>query len=788
MRPFYPWHRYISILFAIALLGITPIVLAQSKHYTLNGQVLDTDTWQPLLQVKISIPDRPILVYSDTLGNFSLSDSLPIIGLSFSKKDYYDKNIQVATDADRIITYLQREIKQNSIDNKENSFASNETISDSLPIAEIIAQGFVSNKQIFQTAGAISVITQKTIARDNEGSLLPALNTIPGVRVEERSPGSYRIAIRGSNLLRSPFGIRNLKTYWNDIPLTDARGTTAINLLDLQHINSMEIIKGPAASIYGAGNGGVLLLRSQYAKQQENKFEIGTSIGNFGLFRQYQNIYIGTERASIAAQYTHHQSDGYRQHSGFNRNSISSNARFYINNKHTLKPFLLYTDLHYQIPGGLTLDENNANRQQARSDFKAQNASVAQQTLLGGIAYQYESKKWLANVAISGSHTNFDNPFTTNYKTETALSWNSRAHISYHINLGKMGDIRSTIGGEWQQSNIEAGNYGNLLGNKDTLNFIDDIVPMQYLLFAQTELNLPRHWTITIGASQSQLAYRLLRSTYTMQQNRDTLSYAGIWSPRIALLKSWNNKWAIHSSISYGFSPPSLDEIRTSNGNINQQLYAEQGINYETGIRANLLNKRLFVDICAYYLRINDAMTRYTDPNGTVLFQNTGTTNNKGIELLLRYDYLPNKPNNTLKTCNTWLSYTYSQYNFGNYIDKGNNYSGNKLTGTAPHLLVIGIDIALKMGIYASVTHTYTDAIPLNDANTVYSKPFNLLKARIGYQKIWGKLQIDTYITADNLLNEKYSLGNDLNAFADRYYQPSAARNINIGAKIGIAF
>ena len=36
---------------------------------------------------------------------------------------------------------------------------------------------------------------------------------IPGVRMEERTPGSYRLSIRGS-LLRSPFGIRNVKVYF----------------------------------------------------------------------------------------------------------------------------------------------------------------------------------------------------------------------------------------------------------------------------------------------------------------------------------------------------------------------------------------------------------------------------------------------------------------------------------------------------------------------------------------------------------------------------------------------
>ena len=74
-------------------------------------------------------------------------------------------------------------------------------------------------------------------------SLVPAMNTVAGVGMEERSPGSYRLSIRGS-LLRSPFGVRNIKIYIDDVPLTDATGNTYLNLLDPNHLQSAEIIKG----------------------------------------------------------------------------------------------------------------------------------------------------------------------------------------------------------------------------------------------------------------------------------------------------------------------------------------------------------------------------------------------------------------------------------------------------------------------------------------------------------------------------------------------------------------
>src|SRR5678815_1496519 len=99
--------------------------------------------------------------------------------------------------------------------------------------------------------------------------------------MDERSPGSYRLSIRG-NLLRSPFGVRNVKIYWNGIPFTDANGNTYLNQIDFNNIGRMEIIKGPGGSMYGAGTGGVVLLSGAVAAAKENSLSLNVSAGSYG--------------------------------------------------------------------------------------------------------------------------------------------------------------------------------------------------------------------------------------------------------------------------------------------------------------------------------------------------------------------------------------------------------------------------------------------------------------------------------------------------------------------------
>ena len=135
---------------------------------------------------------------------------------------------------------------------------------DSVPyMDEVYVSAFGQNGTKQKVPAAITVIGNRQFQRYGNVSLVPAFNTVAGVRMEERSPGSYRLSIRGS-LLRSPFGVRNVKIYWADMPLTDAGGNTYLNLIDPNSISTAEILKGPAGSVYGAGTGGVVTFNERY--------------------------------------------------------------------------------------------------------------------------------------------------------------------------------------------------------------------------------------------------------------------------------------------------------------------------------------------------------------------------------------------------------------------------------------------------------------------------------------------------------------------------------------------
>src|SRR5687767_14936093 len=64
---------------------------------------------------------------------------------------------------------------------------------------EVTVRAFEQNRSLRSTSiASVKIIELNNGDRYNKTSLVSGFNTIAGVRMEERSPGSYRINIRGS--------------------------------------------------------------------------------------------------------------------------------------------------------------------------------------------------------------------------------------------------------------------------------------------------------------------------------------------------------------------------------------------------------------------------------------------------------------------------------------------------------------------------------------------------------------------------------------------------------------
>lgn len=655
-------------------------------------------------------------------------------------------------------------------------------------LGEVVVSAFESDRPLLQQAAAISRVSERELYRFNETSIVQAFNTKPGIRVEERAPASYRISIRGSSL-RAPFGVRNIKVYWNDIPFTTPDGTTQLNLLDLSNIQNTEIIKGPAGSIYGAGNGGVITMQSRQ-EVTENRVSSDLAAGDFGMFRYRIGVDQQLENGGISASFVDQRFEGYREHSAVDRKVFQLAGHYFPSTKQRLSTQLLISDLNYQIPGALTEEQFLANPRQARPGSEEQNSSIAQKSIFAGISHQYQISDKVENVTtVYMENTEFENPFILDYKRELNFSYGGRTKFVRDDNWAGI-PVRVILGGEYQYGRSSAQNFGNRAGVADTIRFNDDLITTQAFLFQQLEMEFTPSTIFTVALSENFSRFDINRSIDAQRGIPSAAEriFPPVVLPRIALSQKLNATSAVHGSISTGFSPPTIDEVRTNEGSINLDLEAERGINYEVGYRAGYMGGRINIDASAFYFRLEETITTFTNEQGVVLFRNAGSTDQRGLELQLDYTPIRNQHGfvNELKIVH---AFTGHYFEFRNYERAGNDFSGNQLTGVAPNSLVNQLDMTTRWGLYLNFTHQFVDEIPLNDANTVFQDSYNLVSARMGWRRTFaGQWDVELYGGAENLLDETYSLGNDLNAFANRYYQPAPARNWFGGLKLGFRY
>ncbi len=71
----------------------------------------------------------------------------------------------------------------------------------------------------------------------------------------------------------------------------------------------------------------------------------------------------------------------------------------------------------------------------------------------------------------------------------------------------------------------------------------------------------------------------------------------------------------------------------------------------------------------------------------------------------------------------------------------------------------------------------------LNDEHTFSSDSYTLLGSRLGYKAAFGNMELDVFTGVDNVFDETYSLGNDLNAVGSRFFNVAPGRNYFAGFK-----
>lgn len=549
-----------------------------------------------------------------------------------------------------------------------------------LNLREVVIRSYFTPQPLLRSPSSAFVINNSLIKQQSGNSMVPVLNIVPGVRMEERSPGSYRLSIRGSSI-RSPFGVRNIKIYLDEIPLTDASGNTYLNFLDINTISGIEVLKGPDGSLFGANSGGVVLF-SLFDKSSDNiTNSADISTGSYGLIHEMLTIKKSEKNYHLKISQSYLRSDGYRANSALKRNFLQTEQRWNYSPKNEIRALLFYSDYSYSTPGGLTLSQMETDPTSARPATSSmpgaidQHASVRNQILSGGLIHEAKfSDKFRHVISLFGSHVNFGNISIANIESTTNNNFGFRTYIELtgkkETNLRWQWDA----GLEGQKTMANISNFGNNRGLQDTIQAANRLNVQQYFFFTRFHADIFDRLTFETAISLNNYQYKFgpinSTSTLTMRKFKPQIM------PKVALSYTLTNNISLRASVSRGFSPPTIDEIRSSDNVINTELQPENGLNYETGIRFRNKKDRFWLDVLIFNYKLHDAIVRRLNSNSTEYFVNVGGTQQIGFESSLSAWIVEPNSLGFLRGLQLHNSFTLSKFTFVNYQQVSNDFSG----------------------------------------------------------------------------------------------------------------
>ena len=659
----------------------------------------------------------------------------------------------------------------------------------------IQVRGLYNGKSLLRTPGSIATLVAKDFLRNSQTYLENSFNLLPGVRMELRNINTgARIILRGYGNQNNVNGI-GYKAYYNDIPLTDADGTTNLDDIDFATLGRVEVFRGPVSSVYGTGIGGVVNLLSEKAPE-------GTTIrqslltGSNGLFRTTTSVGIGNDKTNILFNYGQQRTDGYRMNSKSKKDFWDLNATIYNIPKSTITLFAQYTKSNDQLSGqvdslGLINYPDSADISYIKNNSHSELESIRL-----GLTQEYTFSRLLSNKTTFFIGTQEIGQSVASILTKTNRSnFGLRTAFIYTPQIGNVA-ARFTLGLEGIKNIIYQKSYNLTNGALSTLRTDQELKPMQWNVFGGIELTLAKNTLMVFSASSNFITYdnEDLRATGGGYINQSGFKvFKPVVTPRWVVNHLISKNVSVYSNYSMGYAQPGTNQfIITQNGKVNDDVKPEMSNTFEVGAKASLLKQALYFDFAFFNMEVSDKLIFQTFPAvgaqpSYTTFVNSGSVNFTGMEVTINYAYIP-KQKSFLQLIRPFLSYTLNSSRNSDLKSDNNNatttkdYTNLRVSGLPKNILNTGLDIEAGGGFYLNLTDMFTDRMPITLDNTVFSDSYNLVNIRTGFRKVFGenkspRFSMDIYGGTNNVFNTRYAQFvvinlTPVNSVAPRYFTP----------------
>ena len=784
-----------SFILLIFLLGFQN-AFAQNNF---SGKVLDVITGKPLASATIIVGDKKIT--TNSLGEFLLSIS---------------NNDKIT------ISYIGYETFISSVDlNKKSNTFYLTPISLSLADVEVTNTSN-PNKSILYQPGSIAKIGSMELNRNTGLNLDDAIQTnVTGVQMNRRSAGGgqqlnirgYGNGTRGTRGISSNFDGQGYKVYLNGIPLTDAEGITTMDDIDFSSIGNVEVVKGPAGTLYGLAIAGAINLTSEKAEKGKTSMSQQILMGEYGTRRFTTTLKAGTEKSSLLVNYGNQQTDGYTIHNASKKDFVNVIADVQPNQKNSFSMYVGYSNSYDQRSGELTTTQYDNNDFSGNPDYIKRDGHSNVVSFKTGISHIYTHSQNLSiSSTVYGIGFNSNASSAAGWTDKNAMNYGLRSAINTKIPITSDITLGGVTGIEVQQQVAQVVGYSMKQSPYDSAaTWVYGVNPYWVIntatsniyatstnhhLFSEWTLSLPNDFSILggIGVSNMHLNLndRFNTALITRPATFDT-AYKGMVAPHFAINKVINKQVSIYASYSTGFKAPTSSyfyittpavtkPVTPATGSLNHVLSPEQGDQFELGSKGQLFDNKLTYELAYFNTVFSKKMTAISvvspaSPSTTLYSYvvNGGKEIHNGMEALLKYT-LYQSSSNFISSIRPFANISYSNFTYGDNfkIQKSvvltEDYSNKMVAGVPKYMANLGFDLLTRTGIYGNMTYNYKDRTPITSMNDYYATSYSLVNGKLGYQnKLSNKINFDIYFGVTNLMGIKYPMMIFANQMPDVY-------------------
>lgn len=662
----------------------------------------------------------------------------------------------------------------------------------------------------FDVPASIEVIDSDTIHSNKLGvNLSESLSGVAGLLARDRQNYAQdtQISIRGFGA-RAPFGVRGVRLILDGIPATQPDGQGQVSHFNMDSADRVEVLRGPFSALYGNSSGGVIQM---FTADRPGSLAAsgGITAGSFGSWRLATGVgaSLNADRsADYALNYSHFQTDGFRDHSEAERDSFNGKINWQLSTSSHLS--LVVNALaapDAKDPLGLTRAQFDANPGQATATATQFNSRKSASQVQGGLIYDWQLgggqslrvlgyyghrdvEQYLA-IPVAAQARATSSGGVVDLNTDYG---GSDARWSY---IGQLGARKFSLvaGLSYDDLSQHRLGYNNYVGQqtgvrgdkrRDERNTVYDLD--QYV---QADYAFTDRASVLIGARHSQLSFDSA-DRYIVGSNGDDsgkVKYSAT-TPVAGLMFRANPSLHLYASYGEGFETPTFAELAyRPNGStgLNFALVPAKTRNTEVGVKLRPLPNTA-IDIAVFAANTQHELAVATNTGGRSTFQNIDRTRRRGFEASLSSD-LP-------KAFKVRLAVTALEANVRDgyltctatpcTIPTTAVLAGNRIPGVPKSNASANLRWGKDVGWNASLEGSFIGRVPVNDTNSEFAPSYSLFSLSVGRVVDFNHWRAQGFLRCDNVLNRDYVGSVIVNDGNGRFYEPGAGRSVFAGLKI----